>query len=136
MRRGCISKAHNSSTRFPYLQKAACARFFYQSRRFEKARKRAGLARALVLEPKILLAVEPSSGLDRITAAEIDELLIRQKAEHQTTLENAAHFPLSQNFGHVKVAAQLCGHQWRSYTRTSSSDRYLKSLRLYRSHLL
>jgi len=32
-------------------------------------RKRAGLARALVLEPKILLADEASSGLDRITAS-------------------------------------------------------------------
>jgi phospholipid/cholesterol/gamma-HCH transport system ATP-binding protein len=54
-------------------------------------RKRAGLARALVLEPKILLADEPSSGLDRITASEIDELLLRQKAENKTTLIVVTH---------------------------------------------
>ena len=54
-------------------------------------RKRAGLARALVLEPKILLADEPSSGLDRITASEIDDLLLRQKAERNTTLIVVTH---------------------------------------------
>jgi phospholipid/cholesterol/gamma-HCH transport system ATP-binding protein len=54
-------------------------------------RKRAGLARALVLEPKILLADEPSSGLDRITASEIDELLMRRKAEHGTSLIIVSH---------------------------------------------
>jgi phospholipid/cholesterol/gamma-HCH transport system ATP-binding protein len=49
------------------------------------------LARALVLEPKILLADEPGSGLDRITASEIDELLMRRKADHGTALIIVTH---------------------------------------------
>jgi phospholipid/cholesterol/gamma-HCH transport system ATP-binding protein len=54
-------------------------------------RKRAGLARALVLEPKILLADEPSSGLDRITSSEIDDLLLKQKEENKTALIVVTH---------------------------------------------
>jgi len=54
-------------------------------------RKRAGLARALVLEPDVLLVDEPSSGLDRITASEIDDLLLEQKAMHQTTMVIVTH---------------------------------------------
>ena len=39
-------------------------------------KKRAGLARALSMEPKILFYDEPSAGLDPVTSAEIDQLII------------------------------------------------------------
>jgi phospholipid/cholesterol/gamma-HCH transport system ATP-binding protein len=54
-------------------------------------RKRAGLARALVLEPAILLVDEPSSGLDRVTSSEIDDLLLHLKEEKKTTMAIVTH---------------------------------------------
>lgn len=57
-------------------------------------RKRAGLARALVLDPPILLVDEPSSGLDRITAGEIHELLGGLKEEKKTSMVVVTHDPM------------------------------------------
>lgn len=53
--------------------------------------KRAGLARALALDPELLLVDEPSSGLDQITASEIYELLLRLKKNRKTTLVVVTH---------------------------------------------
>jgi phospholipid/cholesterol/gamma-HCH transport system ATP-binding protein len=53
--------------------------------------KRVGLARALALDPDILLFDEPTSGLDPITAAEIGQLIVKLKKERNMTSVVVTH---------------------------------------------
>ena len=48
-------------------------------------KKRIGLARALILRPKIMLYDEPTTGLDTVTSNEISELIVKVQEEYNTS---------------------------------------------------
>jgi len=54
-------------------------------------KKRAGLARALAMDPELLFFDEPSAGLDPITAAGLDELILRLRQTFHMTIVVVTH---------------------------------------------
>ncbi|MCK4177920.1 ABC transporter ATP-binding protein [Aciditerrimonas ferrireducens] len=72
-------------------------------------RKRAGLARALVLDPEIILFDEPDSGLDPVRVAYLDELV--NTAQQET---GATFFVITHNIESVMRTAHYIGLLFRS----------------------
>ncbi len=72
-------------------------------------KKRAGLARALVLEPEIILFDEPDSGLDPVRVAYLDDLVNTAQAE-----TNSTFFIITHNIESVKRTAHYMGLLFRS----------------------
>ena len=62
-------------------------------------KKRAGLARAMALDPSILLVDEPSAGLDPMTSREIDELLVKTKQAGTTLVVVTHNIPSARAIG-------------------------------------
>lgn len=64
---------------------------FYPSEISGGMRKRAGLARAMALDPDILFFDEPSAGLDPISARRLDELILELRDSLGTTVVVVTH---------------------------------------------
>jgi phospholipid/cholesterol/gamma-HCH transport system ATP-binding protein len=66
-------------------------RDYYPAQLSGGMRKRAGLARALALDPEILFFDEPSAGLDPVSARRLDELMLQLRESLGATLVVVSH---------------------------------------------
>jgi phospholipid/cholesterol/gamma-HCH transport system ATP-binding protein len=53
--------------------------------------KRAGIARAMALDPRVIFLDEPSAGLDPMSSGRLDELILRLREAFGTTVVLVSH---------------------------------------------
>ena len=85
-------------------------------------KKRAGLARALVLEPEIVLFDEPDSGLDPVRVAYLDELVVKTQQE-----TGATFFIITHNIPSTMRTADFMGVLFRSGLVKFASKEVMKT---------
>jgi phospholipid/cholesterol/gamma-HCH transport system ATP-binding protein len=86
-------------------------------------RKRAALARLIIYRPKIVLYDEPTTGLDPITAQQINELIKKTKAELQATSIVVTHDIHSA----ATVADRIAFHHDGKIYYIDEKDKFFKS---------
>src|SRR5260370_3393232 len=72
-------------------------------------RKRVGLARAIIREPKIVLYDEPTTGLDPLTTESVDEMILHARERLRVTSVVISHdigpsFHISHNIAMLHTA--------------------------------
>ncbi len=92
-------------------------------------RKRAGLARALVMDPQVLFCDEPTSGLDPVMSAELDQLLLEMMRHFNMTMVVVTHDLASMRSlaDHVVILGESrCLYQGGIEELEKTEDPYLR----------
>ena len=73
-------------------------------------KKRVGIARTLILNPKIMLYDEPTAGLDPITSIEINDLIVKVRDKYKTSSIIITHDISSARHTADRVIALVGGY--------------------------